>query len=292
MSALVKSPALMSGGEMKTLNKKIAIIGCGNLGSALVRGIVRAGVVAPELVTVVDANPQKMSAISKDFGVAVADSVTAAVSTADVVVVAVKPRDLAPVLVETRTAGQNRRPLIISVAAGVPVARLRSHLGADMAIARVMPNIPSIVGKGVSAIFMDVPRGPGIEEATIAETIFSSVGVITHLKREDEIDVVTALSSGGPAFVSIMIEAMADGGVKMGLTREQASQLALQTFLGTAALLQEQGLHPAVLRDQVASAGGTTIFGIHALEKGGIRASIISAIEASTQRAREMLSPG
>jgi pyrroline-5-carboxylate reductase len=196
----------------------------------------------------------------------------------------VKPQIMGAVLKEISGAVDRSR-LLISVAAGVPVARLREGLGKDARLIRVMPNTPALVLEGVTAI----ARADGLEagDLELAQELFGAVGRAVVLD-EDALDAVTGLSGSGPAYVAIVIESLADGGVKMGLDRATAMTLATQTVLGSARLILETGMHPGQLKDMVASPGGTTIAGIAALEDGGIRRTIISAVERATLRSREL----
>src|SRR5437762_1366165 len=202
----------------------------------------------------------------------------------DVVILAVKPQIIEPVLQEVAHA-LTRAKLLISIAAGVSTARLRAVLGKQARLIRVMPNTPALVLEGVTAI----AKAEGLEPGDLdpAGEIFSAVGRVVVL-GEDLLDAVTGLSGSGPAYVAVVIESLADGGVKMGLDRVTAMTLATQTVLGAAKLLLETGLHPGALKDMVSSPGGTTIAGLAALEEGGIRTAFIKAVERATQRSREL----
>jgi pyrroline-5-carboxylate reductase len=196
----------------------------------------------------------------------------------------VKPQIIAAVLREIAAVVDNRK-LIISLAAGVSTATLRQHLPKGGRLIRVMPNTPALVLEGVTAI----ARAEGLEEGDLetAQELFGAVGRVVVLE-EEALDAVTGLSGSGPAYVAIVIESLADGGVKMGLDRATAMILAAQTVLGSAKLILETGAHPGQLKDMVASPGGTTIAGISALEEGGVRRTFISAVERATQRSREL----
>ncbi len=199
-------------------------------------------------------------------------------------ILAVKPQIIASVLREIAPV-LTRRKLLISLAAGVSTAALRGHLAKDARLIRVMPNTPALVLEGVTAI----ARADGLEaeDLEIASEIFSAVGRVVVLE-EDLMDAVTGLSGSGPAYIALVIESLADGGVKMGLDRVTAMTLATQTVLGSAKLLLETGLHPGALKDMVSSPGGTSIAGIAALEEGGVRTTFIKAVERATQRSREL----
>jgi pyrroline-5-carboxylate reductase len=203
---------------------------------------------------------------------------------AEVVVLAVKPQILDQVLRGVSNE-LTREKLVISVAAGVPIAALERRLHPPMRIIRTMPNTPATVGAGATAL------APG-EHATaadleVAKKIFNSVGITVQLE-ESQLDAVTGLSGSGPAYVFLIIEALADAGVKVGLARRSALQLAAQTVFGSAKLLIESGQHPGLLKDGVTSPGGTAIAGLHTLEAGGLRNVLMNAVEAATRRSREL----
>ena len=202
----------------------------------------------------------------------------------DVVILAVKPQIMTAVLREIAPA-LTRQKLVISLAAGVSTARIRAALGREVRLIRVMPNTPALVLEGATAI----ARAEGLEpdDLDTASEIFSAVGRVVVLE-EDLMDAVTGLSGSGPAYVALVLESLADGGVKMGLDRITAMTLATQTVLGAAKLVLETGMHPGALKDMVSSPGGTSIAGISALEEGGIRTTFIKAVERATQRSREL----
>jgi pyrroline-5-carboxylate reductase len=177
------------------------------------------------------------------------------------------------------------RHLVVSIAAGITLRQLGEGLGADRRIIRVMPNTPCLVGAGASGYCLGSVATA--EDGVLVERILTAVGRAYRLP-ENLLDAVTGLSSSGPAFVAVMIEALSDGGVRMGLPRDVATALAAQTVFGTAKMVLEAGLHPGVLKDMVASPGGTTIAGLHALERGGLRAALMDAVEAATRRAVEL----
>jgi pyrroline-5-carboxylate reductase len=264
--------------------KVLGFVGAGAMGEALIKGIVEGGTAAPAAVHAFDVRADRMAELSQRYGVRWAKSNAEVVQHADVVILAVKPQIMASVLREIRPA-LGRRNLVISIAAGVPTAALREGLGADARLIRVMPNTPALVLEGVTAI----ARSQGLEAGDLetAEELFRAVGKVVILD-EELMDAVTGLSGSGPAYVAIVIESLADGGVRMGLDRATAMTLATQTVLGAARLLAQTGMHPGALKDMVSSPGGTTIAGIAALEEGGIRTTLIKAVERATQRSREL----
>ena len=269
---------------MSIKDKKVAFLGAGNMGEAIIKGLLQTGLVPAASIAATDARADRLQQMVAQYGIRAAASNPALVAEADVVILAVKPQIMRPVLKEIAGA-VDRGKLLISVAAGVPVATLREGLGKPARLIRVMPNTPALVLEGVTAI----ARAEGLEsgDLDIAEELFGAVGRVVVLD-EDALDAVTGLSGSGPAYVAIVIESMADGGVKMGLDRATAMTLATQTVLGSARLILETGTHPGQLKDMVSSPGGTTIAGIAALEEGGVRRTFISAVERATQRSREL----
>jgi len=254
------------------------------MGEALIKGIVEAGLVPPASVRAFDVRADRIAELGQRYGIRGAASNAEVVREADVVILAVKPQIMSAVLGEIRPA-LGRGNLLISIAAGVPTARLREGLGAEVRLIRVMPNTPALIQEGVTAI----ARGQGLEPGDLdtAEELFRAVGKVVVLD-EGLMDAVTGLSGSGPAYVAIVIESLADGGVNMGLDRATAMTLATQTVLGAARLLSETGLHPGALKDMVSSPGGTTIAGIAGLEEGGLRTTLMTAVERATLRSREL----
>lgn len=259
-------------------------IGSGKMATALIKGMIRAGLAPAGAIHASDPLPAARSALQADTGINIFDSNLEVVRRSDVLVLAVKPQSMREVLHELRpevTAGH----LVVSVAAGVTIASIDEGLGARGRIVRVMPNTPALVGEGASAYAMG-PRTVPADEALVRGCL-ESVGRAVRVP-ESLLDAVTGLSGSGPAYVYVMIEALSDGGVRVGLPRDVATLLAVQTMLGAAMTVRETGLHPAVLKDQVASPGGTTIAGLHELERGRIRGTLIDAVEAATRRSAEL----
>lgn len=254
------------------------------MGEALVRGLIRAGIYAPDEITAFDTDTARVRRLAEEVGITAAVDAVQAVREAEVVLLAVKPQvieaALAP-LREVLTAGQT----LISIAAGVSTAQLEAALAAAVPVVRVMPNTPCLVGEAASALCLG--QHAGEQHRAQAHRIFDAVGVAVDIE-EKLIDAVTGLSGSGPAYVYIFIEALADGGVRAGLPRAVAQQLAAQTVLGAARMVLETGQHPGVLKDMVASPGGTTIAGVGALEAHGFRAAAMDAVRAAADRAREM----
>jgi len=269
---------------MGVKGRKVGFVGGGNMGEALIRGLVESNLVPSDAIMVTDVRAERTRQLADQYGVRPLAGNAALVTEADVVILAVKPQIMAPVLREVLPALTNR-PLLISLAAGVSTPTIQAVLGKYPRLIRVMPNTPALVLQGVTAI----AKTPGldVEDLETAQEIFTAVGKVVVLD-EEQLDAVTGLSGSGPAYVAIVIESLADGGVKMGLDRATAMILATQTVLGAATLLAETGLHPGTLKDMVASPGGTTIAGIAALEEGGIRTTFIRAVERATLRSREL----
>jgi pyrroline-5-carboxylate reductase len=265
--------------------KRVGFIGGGNMGEALIKGLASVNLVPANLMYATDVRGERLRQLEAQYGLRGLGSNVELVEHADVVLLAVKPQIMAPVLREIAPALAPRH-LLISIAAGVSTARIREYLaGRRVRLIRVMPNTPALVLEGVTAI----AKAEGLEadDLETAEEIFGAVGKVVVLD-EDLMDAVTGLSGSGPGYVAVVVESLADGGVKMGLDRATAMILATQTVLGAARLLRETGMHPGQLKDMVSSPGGTTIAGIAALEDGGIRRTFIKAVEQATLRSREL----
>ena len=266
------------------IKAKVGFIGAGNMGEALIKGILDAQVCVPEDVYASDIAELKLKKLEKTYGIGTFMENTKLASQVDIMVLAVKPQNVEEVLDELAPVVE-RKHLIISVLAGVPTSYLAARFSAAPPIIRVMPNAPSLIGAGVAAL----TRGAQATEDDLkkAQALFGAVGK-TVVVEEGLMDAVTGLSGSGPAYVFLFIEALADAGVKMGLPRSVALTLSTQTCLGAAKMVLETGEHPAKLRDIVTSPGGTTISGLHALEAGGLRTSIMDGVEAATKRSKEL----
>jgi pyrroline-5-carboxylate reductase len=265
------------------IDRSITFLGAGNMANALIRGLLVAGT-PPARITATVRRAERAQLLHKDHGIQVGFDNLAAASSAEVVVLAIKPQAFDKLLTEIAPA-IDRTKLVISIAAGVPIAAIERRLGAGARIVRVMPNTPALVGLGATALAAGDHATP--DDLTLATAIFDSVGITTVLD-EYLLDAVTGLSGSGPAYIFLIIEALSDAGVKVGLSRHVALKLAAQTVLGSAKLLIETGQHPGQLKDQVTSPGGTAIAGLHTLEAGGLRTTLIDAVEAATKRAREL----
>ena len=268
---------------MPVKGKKIGFLGGGNMGEALIRGLVKTGLIPPEDLFVTDVRLSRLEELARIYGLHTLSDNGLLVRRVDVVILAVKPQILAAVLREIAPATPGK--LLISVAAGVSTAVIRDHLPAGVRLIRTMPNAPALVLEGATAIAKSEGLEPG--DLEVAQEIFGAVGKAVVLE-EELMDAVTGLSGSGPAYIALVVEALADGGVKMGLDRQTAMTLAAQTVLGAARLLIETGTHPGQLKDMVTSPGGTAIAGIHTLESGGLRRTLMDAVERATQRSREL----
>ncbi len=265
------------------LGKKIAFLGSGNMAEALVKGLLQAGTAAPGEIICAEPRAERREELRRSHGVAVTASNVDAASQAEILVLSVKPQVIDALLDEIAPVVDHSK-LVISIAAGVPIASIERRLGVARVI-RTMPNTPALVGEGATAL----SRGPHATDADLGQAValFEAVGTAVVVD-EPLLDAVTGLSGSGPAFVFLAIEALADGGVKVGLPRHVAMALAAQTVVGAGRLVLETGEHPGKLKDQVTSPGGTTIAGVHALEAAGFRAALIAAVEAATRRSREL----
>lgn len=266
---------------------RFGFVGAGAMGEALVAGLRAAGVPAGH-VRAADPDPARRKALEQGRGVACVPDAAPWIADCDVVVLAVKPGLVVRALAELDgvEAEVRQRPLWVSIAAGIPIHALEAALPVGARVIRAMPNTPALVGAGATAFV----AGAAVTDAdrTYARALFESVGLAWEAPSEDLLDAVTGLSGSGPAYVFVLLEALSDAGVRMGLPRAAASALATQTVLGAARLAQETGRHPADLKDQVTSPGGTTIAGLERLEAGGFRAAVHDAVAAATRRAREL----
>jgi pyrroline-5-carboxylate reductase len=270
--------------EVNMQGRKIGFIGGGNMAGALIRGLLLSKTVGPEQIRASDVKPERRAELCEKFGIQTTDDNTALGSWADVIVIAVKPQIVDRIL-QPVSASLNEGDLVISIAAGVPLDAIEARLPAEAKVVRAMPNTAAIALAGATAI------APGSHASAadleIARALFEAVGRCVVLD-ESLLDAVTGLSGSGPAYVMLMIEALADGGVKVGLGRDTALLLAAQTVYGAAKLQLETGEHPGRLKDMVTSPGGTAIAGLHTLEAGGLRTTLIDAVEAASARSAEL----
>lgn len=263
---------------------RLGIIGCGQMGEALLRGVVSAKLVSPEQVMVSDPLAERLATLARIYGVRTQTDNCQVAQQTELLVLAVKPQVAGELLAELG-GSVGKQTLVISVITGLRLVRIEAELGGQVRVVRAVPNTPVLVGRGATAV-----AGGAHASAADLETavdFFSAVGTAIVV-QERHLDAVTGLSGSGPAYACVMIEALADGGVQVGLSRDVALRLAAQTLLGAAALVLETGEHPGQLKDRVASPGGTTIAGLRELEVGGVRAALINAVEAATRRAAQL----
>ncbi|HUR81154.1 MAG TPA: pyrroline-5-carboxylate reductase [Thermoanaerobaculia bacterium] len=265
------------------MTRTIGFIGAGNMAEAMIRGLLRGDDFAPEQVVASAPRAERVAELQEKFGIrGTTDNKIPA--GADIVVLSVKPQILSRVLDEVSAAIRNDA-LVISIDAGVPVTAIQARLAGGTRVIRAMPNTPALVDAAATAI----AGGEHARESDLADAkkIFDAIG-LTVILEESALDAVTGLSGSGPAYVFLILEALSDAGVKVGLSRRTAQLLAAQTVLGSAKLLLETNEHPGRLKDMVTSPGGTAITGLHTLEHGGVRTTLMNAVEAATRRSREL----
>jgi len=262
---------------------RVVVLGGGVMGEAILAAVLRAGWAAAD-VAVTERVAARAADLRERHGVEVLDDNAAAVAEADVVVVALKPKDVVGVLAQI---GPALAPgaLLVSVAAGLPTSLYEAHLPGGTPVVRVMPNTPAVIGQGASAL------SPGTDATDahldVAERVLGATGLVVRVPEKD-LDAVTAISGSGPAYVFYVVDALAEAGVLLGLTRDLSTRLAVATVLGSAALLDRTGEHPVVLRERVSSPGGTTVAGVRELDAHGVRAAFLAAAEAARDRSREL----
>jgi len=260
---------------------RIAFIGGGVMGEAMVKSLLSKGVVVPEDITVSDIAQQRRKALAEGYGVRVTDDNRAVVKGADVVVLAIKPQELSKLLGELK--GLLSRQLVLSIVAGVSLANLQHGLD-YMRLVRAMPNMPAQIGEGIT-VWTATSEVTG-DERTEARSILAALGDEVYVTSEKYIDMATALSGSGPAYVFLVIEALVDAGVHIGLPRSVSERLVIKTVLGSAKAVELTGKHPAELKNMVTSPGGTTAEGLLQLEKGGIRSLLLQAVIAAYEKTK------
>jgi pyrroline-5-carboxylate reductase len=266
-------------------DKKIGFIGAGNMATALIKGILSAELFKSEDVFASDLDIEKLDTLKNDFGInTVFKNNAELVSNSDIIVLSVKPQIMDRIIKEISHV-LNEDKLVISIAAGISSEFIEKLADKKLRIIRSMPNTPALILEGATAIS---PGNYATEnDIRLANEIFSAVGVVA-IVDEMQMDAVTGLSGSGPAYIFMVIEALSDAGVKMGLSRKVAMKLAAQTVAGAAKLQIESQMHPGRLKDMVTSPGGTAIAGLHTLEQGGIRTTLMNAVESATMRAKEL----
>lgn len=265
--------------------KRIAVLGAGNIGAAMIGGILKGGVADCHHLMATEASPERAQQIAERFSIPVKlGGNREAARWAEVLILAVKPLTVPQVLEEIREELRADQ-ILVSLAAAVPIALIEKLISKRLPIFRAMPNIPVVVDEGATAVAAN--GAVTAEQRALVESIFAAVGYVVFVE-EELMHAVTALSGSGPAYIYMVIEALIEGGLKMGLSREVATRLTEQTVLGAAKLVRETALHPAILKDQVITPGGVTISAIHELEKHGLRSMLISAIETATLQSRRL----
>ena len=269
----------------KLLNKRLAVIGTGKIGGILLRAFLERKLVQPKRVHATVLYAEEARTVAKRLGVRASTDNRAAVRNADIILLAVKPQAVRAVLEEIKPEMKPGK-LIISVVASVPTQLIEKQLGLDVPVVRAMPNTPCAIGCGMTALAKGIHAGK--EHLEIAQAMFEAVGRVVVVE-EKQIDAVTGLSASGPAFIYILLEALAEGGVKVGLPRDISTLLAAQTMMGAARMVLETGDHPALLKDAVTTPAGSTMDGILELEDGKVRVTLIKAVMKATQRAKELV---
>jgi len=265
--------------------KRIGFLGSGNMAEAIIHGLIGSGMVGEAAISASDRDIERLNSIVEKYGIEGYSKNFETARRSDIVILAVKPQSIDEVLQDIREELTSEK-LLISIAAGVKIARIAAALKEGVKIVRVMPNTPSLVLSGVSAVCAGNNVSEKEKETVMA--LFGAVGKAVAIADEGLMDAVTGLSGSGPAFVYTFIEALSDAGVKEGLSRRDATTLAAQTVYGAARMVLESEKHPAELRDMVTSPGGTTIAGMARLEDTGFRASVIAAVEAAAMRSRAL----
>jgi pyrroline-5-carboxylate reductase len=277
---------MTAGGLLMLKGKKVAIIGGGKMGSIIAQGLIAHKIIPAKDIIVTDIDAARLDCLHSSLKLKVSHNNEKAAKSADIIILAVKPQNMAAALKEVSSA-VDKSKIVISIAAGITTNFIEKSLIKGVRVLRVMPNTPALVGEGAAA----VAKGSCAKKSDVqlAHVIFNAVGISVEVE-EALIDAVTGLSGSGPAYCFLIIEALIDAGEKMGLPRDLAAKLAMQTMLGSARLCLQSDKHPAQLREMVTSPGGTTVAGLKALEEGKIRATILSAVEAATKRSKELAS--
>jgi pyrroline-5-carboxylate reductase len=270
--------------DRKLAEKRVAVLGAGKMGGILVKALLEKKLLSPKLTTATVQHEERAAALSKKLGIHVGTDNVAAAKKADIVLVCLKPQAVSGVMEEIRASARPEQ-LVISVAASVPTAAIENALGGKVPVVRAMPNTPCAIGQGMTALCKGAHAGA--QHLEIASELFRVVGR-TVVVDEKHMDAVTGLSASGPAYIYIILESLAEAGVKVGLPRDVATLLAAQTALGAAAVVLETGDHPALLKDAVTTPAGCTIDGIMELEEGKLRVTLIKAVVKAAQRAKEL----
>ena len=262
----------------------ILFLGAGQMAEALMRGVLQAGLLSAPEIMATDVRASRLETLTAELGIRTQLDNRAALPFGRIILIAVKPQDVPSLLAEVGSL-IGPEHIVVSIAAGVQTGTIEQALPGPTPVVRVMPNTPALVGAGMAAVALGRHASP--EDGEVVRHLMTSVGRAVVLP-ESQIDAVTALSGSGPAFVAMFVEGLIDAGVRVGLARDVATTLTLQTVLGTAQMMQATERHPAVMKEMVTSPGGTAIAGVHALEAGGLRATLMNAIIAATERSRQL----
>lgn len=276
----------MKTGATNTFNTRVAILGAGKMGGTLVQAFLKSRLFHPENIVATVQHPERAGQLRKQWGIEVTTDNLKAVRGSDLILLGLKPQTVAEVIQQIRPA-LNDKKILLSFAASVKTAALEQAAGVNLAVVRAMPNTPALLGCGATALCAG--KFVNANQLAMAERVFQSVGR-TVLVEEKHMDAVTGLSGSGPAYIYIILEALAEAGVKVGLPRDVATLLAAQTTQGAATMVLETGSHPALLKDAVTTPAGCTMDGILELEEGGLRVTLIKAVMRATQRAKELAS--
>ncbi len=270
------------------MSERICVLGTGKAGEALVAGLLSSGWAKPKDIVATGRRQERVDELAERYGIETTLANEEAVQGARIVVIAVKPQDIETLLAEIRVA-VDASQTVLSIAAAIPTALIEDHLGDAVPVVRAMPNAPVTVHEGMAGVAAGAHAGEA--DIALAEEVLGSVG---RSVRVDEayMDAVTAVSGSGPAYFALLAESMIEAGILLGLSREVSTDLVVQTMLGTAKLLRDEGMHPVELREMVTSPGGTTISAIRELEQAGVRAAFLNAIQAAMQRSRELAQGG
>jgi pyrroline-5-carboxylate reductase len=283
---------LLTGAQGRFTGNKIAVVGCGKIGEALVRGMLQSGFARREQIQASTRRDARALALQRTFGIAAATDNRRVAEGADLVILALKPNLVLNVLDEIAAELRHEHTLLVSVAASVSTAQIEQRLaaqGRDRGVVRAMPNTPALIGQGMTALARG--RYTTDEQMNLARGLFLSVGR-SVVVEERHMDAVTGLSASGPAFIYMVIESLAEGGVRVGLPRELALELAAQTVVGSGMMVLETGEHPAKLKDAVTTPAGCTVDGLLELEEGGLRVAVIKAVSRAALRAGQLAGVG
>ncbi|MBC2582410.1 pyrroline-5-carboxylate reductase [Clostridium sp. DJ247] len=266
------------------MNKKIGFIGCGNMAKAIIGGLIKSELVLPSDIIASAASEKNLNIVKESYGISTSTNNIDAAKFSDILILAVKPNMYASVIEEIKEYIKDD-PIVVTIAAGITIDSVEKNFGKKLKVVRTMPNTPALVGEGMSALCANDLVTE--DELKIVLSIFESFGK-TEVINEKLMDAIPAISGSSPAYIYILIEALADGGVMQGIPRDKAYKLAAQSVLGSAKMVLETGIHPGALKDNVCSPGGTTIDAVATLEEKGFRSAIISAMQSCTKKAIEM----